>query len=421
MSSPTDVLIVGAGPVGMLTALALAQGMKGSGASVRVIEREPQIINSPRAPIYFPSTLLVLEELGLLPELEALGFKNRAFGTHVPEFGHSSVVITQPTEGIAHDYQLHLGQHEVARVAMEHAQRLGVEVLFGREIVGFTDEGAGVVAEVSGPDGPESYAAKWLIGCDGARSSVRKLAGIDFAGFTWPERFVATNVIFPFDELGYEQANFVCDPINMAVIAKLDTKGLWRCTYMEDAALPEETALERIPQRYEWFMQGRTDYQLVSASPYMLHQRAGETLVKGRVLLAGDAAHATNPCGGLGLTSGLWTGMVLADVLGAVLRGEEDENILQRFSDERRRVFWEVVSPAATENKRMLHESDPAQRQKDLGFIKALDTDPESGALLMLFAFKVIGDVLRPNSRWADADPSDRVAINIRDRKGQLH
>jgi 2-polyprenyl-6-methoxyphenol hydroxylase-like FAD-dependent oxidoreductase len=113
MSNKTDVLIVGAGPVGMLTALALAQ----TGASVRVIEREGQIINSPRAAVYFPSTLLVLEELGILDELEAVGFRNWDFGTHIPEFGYHSVVKAQKIDGIKWDYQLHAGQHEVARGA----------------------------------------------------------------------------------------------------------------------------------------------------------------------------------------------------------------------------------------------------------------------------------------------------------------
>ena len=250
---------------------------------------------------------------------------------------------------------------------------------------------------------------------------MRKLAGIEFEGHTWPERFVATNVKFDFTKLGYQQANFVCDPVNMAVIAQLDRDGLWRCTYMEDSSLPVETYEDRIHQRYEWFMQGSKDYEIVSSSPYMLHQRAGETLHKGHVLLAGDAAHATNPCGGLGLTSGVWTGMVLADILGAVLRGEEDESILDRFSDERRRVFWEVVTPAATENKRMLQERDPEQRQKDLAAVRALSEDPDSGAMLMLFAYKVIGDVLRPNSRWKDADPTPKVVPHIAARKGQIH
>jgi 2-polyprenyl-6-methoxyphenol hydroxylase-like FAD-dependent oxidoreductase len=409
----SDVLIVGAGPVGMLTALTLAQ----AGASVRVVEKEPHIIESPRAAVYFPSTLIILQELGLLDELLEIGFTNRTFGTHIPEFGYHSVVVTQPVEGIPFAYQLHAGQHDVARVAMEHAQKLGVEVLFDHAVTGFTEDAEGITVTAGGQD----FRARWLIGCDGARSTVRKLAGIEFEGHTWPERFVATNVKFPFQELGYQQANFVCDPVNMAVIAQLDRDGLWRCTYMEDSSLPLESYEDRIHQRYEWFMAGRKDYELVSSSPYMLHQRAGATLRKGRVLLAGDAAHATNPCGGLGLTSGVWTGVVLADVLGAVLRGEADEDILDRFSDERRRVFWQVVSPAATENKRMLQETDMEARQQDLAHIRALDENPESGALLMLFAYKVIGDVLRPGSRWADADPSSRVAIDISGRQGQIH
>jgi len=412
-----DVIVVGAGPVGMLTALALAQ----TGASVTVLEQEPEIVDSPRAAVYFPSTLIILEELGLLGELNEIGFQNRTFGTHIPEFGYSSVVTTEPIEGIPYDYQLHAGQHEVARVAMVHAIKLGVEVLFNHEVTGLEDGADGVMVTTTGEQGEQIFEARWLIAADGARSTVRKLAGIAFEGHTWPERFVATNVRFDFTRLGYSQANFVCDPVNMAVIAQLDRAGLWRCTYMEDSALPLGTYEERIHQRYEWFMRGSKDYEIVSSSPYMLHQRAAATLRKGHVLLAGDAAHATNPCGGLGLTSGVWTGMVLADVLGAVLRGKEDESLLDRYSDARRKVFWEVVSPAATENKRMLQERDPKQRQKDLAAVKALSEDPDSGAMLMLFAYKVIGDVLREGSRWKQADPTPRVLPQIAGRQGQIH
>src|SRR3569623_3113213 len=106
MPEMKEVIIVGAGPVGMLTALALAQ----TGAKVTVLEQEPHIINSPRAAVYFPSTLIILEELELLDELNKIGFQNRTFGTHVPEFGYTSVVTTAPSEGIPFDYQLPAGQ-----------------------------------------------------------------------------------------------------------------------------------------------------------------------------------------------------------------------------------------------------------------------------------------------------------------------
>src|SRR3569623_2119957 len=106
MPEMNDVIVVGAGPVGMLTALALAQ----TGAKVTVLEQEPYIINSPRAAVYFPSTLIILEELGILDELNEIGFQNRTFGTHIPEFGYSSVVTTEPIEGIPFDYQLPAGQ-----------------------------------------------------------------------------------------------------------------------------------------------------------------------------------------------------------------------------------------------------------------------------------------------------------------------
>ncbi len=111
-------------------------------------------------------------------------------------------------------------------------------MLFNHRVTALEDGDTGVTVTAQTPDGERTFAAKWLIGADGARSTVRKLAGIEFEGHTWPERFVATNVKFDFRKLGYEQANFVCDPVNMAVIALLDRDGLWRCTYMEDSALP---------------------------------------------------------------------------------------------------------------------------------------------------------------------------------------
>jgi 3-(3-hydroxy-phenyl)propionate hydroxylase/6-hydroxy-3-succinoylpyridine 3-monooxygenase len=117
-----------------------------------------------------------------------------------------------------------------------------------------------------------------------------------------------------------------------------------------------------------------------------MHQRAASTLRAGRVLLAGDAAHATNPTGGLGLTSGLFDTYVLSEALAAVVNGEADETVLDEYARERRRVFVEVVNPAASNNKRMVyHSSDPVRLEQDLEELRRLTTDEDFVVKRLMF------------------------------------
>jgi len=416
MMQSTQVLIVGAGPVGLLTAVALAQ----SGVDVVVVEAEGQLNDSPRAAVYFSVSLVALRELGLLPDLEASSLKVTGFGFHAPAFDYHPVLSMSCMTGITFDYQLHCGQHVVARIAMEHARRMGVRVLFSHKLVGLTQSRGGVVAELATPEGPKSLEASWMIGADGARSSVRRLLDVEFEGHTWPNRFVATNIYCDMAACGYQPSNFICDPVYGGVVAQLDAHGLWRLTYHESAEHPAETFLERLPAKFAGFIPAGVPYRIHSASPYVIHQRCATRLRTGRVLLAGDAAHATNPCGGLGLTTGLWSGMILADVLNEVIAGRSDDAILDRYSDERRRVFWEITSPGASENKRMMEEANHEQRLEDLEGVRAMAEDPEVAKLMMLFPFRVIGNLLREDSRWKDADPTPRAGVDLGARGSQL-
>jgi len=412
----TEVLIVGAGPVGLLSALALAQQK----VRVTVIEAESALNDSPRAAVYFPTSLLAIQELGVLEDLDRRGLRAQRYGHHVPDLNYRGVVSLEVLTGITFDYQIHAGQNVLGEVALEHAQREGARVLFNHRITGLQQDAQAVTARIATPAGDIDIRADWVIGADGARSSVRKLLGLQFEGHTWPNRFVATNVYFDFASLGYEPANFVCDPVYGGVIALLDHEGLWRLTYQEDGALPVEAFMERLPERYAHFIPPGMKYEIKAARPYTLHQRCTERLRVGRVLLAGDAAHATNPCGGLGLTTGLWTGMILTDLLGAVIAGDADAQILDRYSDERRRVFWEVTSPGATENKRMLEEKDPEQRRRDLDLVHAAVTNPDSARLMMGFPFKVIGDPIRAESRWRYMDPMAEAGVDLGARRSQV-
>ncbi|HUN26491.1 MAG TPA: FAD-dependent monooxygenase [Steroidobacteraceae bacterium] len=412
----TDVLIVGAGPVGLLSALALVQ----KGVGVTVIEADARLNDSPRAAIYFPSTLCALQELGVLEDLERRGFRNARLGHHVPGLGFRALMTLEVLRGITFDYMVHAGQDVVDEVALEHARRRGARVLFEHCLTGLEQDAGGATARIATPAGERVLRASWVIGADGARSTVRHLLGVDFEGHTWANRFVATNVYCDFPAAGYEPANFICDPVYSGVVALLDREGLWRLTYQEDAALPVETFMERLPERYAHFIPAGMHYQIKAARPYTIHQRCAARLRVGRVCLAGDAAHATNPLGGLGLTTGVWTGLILSDLLGAVIGGEAEAAILDRFSQERRRVFWEVTSPGATENKRMAEEKDLEQRRRDLATVQAAADNPEIARLMMAFPFKVIGDPLRENSRWRGFDPTAPAGIDLSARRSQV-
>src|SRR5690606_36812588 len=170
----------------------------------------------------------------------------------------------------------------------------------------------------------------------------------------------------PFPDFGFASDNMIADPVNWAVVGRLGRENLWRLTYGEDASLPEETILERLPARFEEILpDASVPYRIDNFSPYRVHQRCASTFRVGRVLLAGDAAHACTPCGGPGLTGGVLDADALSDALGAVIRGQAGEEILDFSAQERRRVFLEVASPLSTNFKRMLSESDPANRAED--------------------------------------------------------
>src|SRR6185369_10611620 len=149
-------------------------------------------------------------------------------------------------------------------------------------------------------------------------------------------------------------------------------------TYAESLDLPVETVPERMPRFFEAVLPGDKDYELVHYAPYRMHQRAADTFRLGRVLLAGDAAHATNPTGGLGLTSGLLDVEVLYPALAAVVRGTAPEEVLDRYAADRRQIFLEVASPQATELKRLVyHSTDPARLAADLAGLRTVAADRE--------------------------------------------
>jgi 3-(3-hydroxy-phenyl)propionate hydroxylase/6-hydroxy-3-succinoylpyridine 3-monooxygenase len=383
-----EVLIVGAGPVGLLNALGLAR----AGIKVTLLEREPYIVDSPRAAVYHWSVLEGLERLGLLEEARTIGFPKQDYSYLVFRTHEMISWTLEPLAAITpYPYNVHLGQNKLAEIALKHLQRMpNVSVHWNTRFVGLTQDARGVTVTARAPDGPREFRAGWVIGADGAGSGVRHALGLSFDGMTWPERFVATNIYYDFENDGYARSTLMIDPQYGAIIAKLDNSGLWRCTYCEDASLPEESVLERMPEYFRVILSRPQDRRLAMHSPYRMHQRTAPRYRVGRVVLAGDAAHATNPTGGYGLTGGLFDTFVLYEALAAVIHGEIGDEVLDRYSEERKRVFLEYASPRATENKRLIyHSDDPVRLEEDLKQLRRLATDEDFVLQTVMFTKKL--------------------------------
>jgi 2-polyprenyl-6-methoxyphenol hydroxylase-like FAD-dependent oxidoreductase len=386
--SDSSVIVVGAGPVGVLTALGLAR----SGVPVTVLECEPAVVNSPRAIVYHWSVLAGLDRLGVLADVKRIGLVKQDYMYRIFSTGETIPWSLAPLEShTSYAYNVHLGQNKLAEIALEHLRRLPrTAVAWNTRVTGLSQDSAGVTVQAMTPEGEREFRAGWVVGADGARSAVRQVLGLDFAGTTWPERFVATNVRYDFEQLGLARATLQIDARYGAIIVKIDESGLWRCTYCEDASLPEQGVLERMPAYFAAVLAPGTTYHLEQYSPYRMHQRAAERFRVGRVVLAGDAAHVTNPTGGLGLTSGMFDCFVLYEALAAVIHGEVGVEVLDRYSEERRRIFWDLASPQACENKRLIyHSSDPLRLEQDLKTLRRYAADPNFVIERSLFTQKL--------------------------------
>jgi 2-polyprenyl-6-methoxyphenol hydroxylase-like FAD-dependent oxidoreductase len=392
------VLIVGAGPTGLISALGLAK----RGAEVTIIDCEPGVVASPRATVYLPSTLRVLDELDLLADAQQVGLTGYELDIHFKLTGHVGRndyrLISDLTP---YPYRLHFGQHELERMLVRQLLELPhAQVHWNTTFEALEEKSHAVAVRVRTPDGARSLEFGWVIGADGARSAVRHAMGVPFDGFTWAETFMATNVHYDFESCGYAYSNLIADADNWAVIVRLDRQEhFWRVSYGESSDLSEDERLQRIPDRFRHFMPQGMPWQLERANSYRVHQRSAAAYRLGRVILAGDAAHATNPIGGLGLTSGIQDAITLVHCLGAVIAGEATDDILDWYAYERRRCFLEVVNPSATEFKRRAQEADPNRRRQDEANFRAMQDDREMMRAALMSNFALCSRPYRTNWR----------------------
>jgi 2-polyprenyl-6-methoxyphenol hydroxylase-like FAD-dependent oxidoreductase len=392
MNADANVLVVGAGPTGLLAALGLAR----MGIAVTVVDQELSPSKAPRATNYMPPVVKVLDSFGVLDEVLRVALKNDTFWQYYKlEDQRVPVCFDVVKDLTPYHYGVQCGQHTLASVILEHLAKLPhVKVLWGRQVLGIQQDATGVATTLQSAQGTETLRSDWVVGADGARSAVRRSIGATFEGHTWPERFVATNVWLDLEEHGFGKTTLVHHPVDWAVTVKINKEGLWRVTYGEDASLPEDEVLRRIPERYGRILPAsalRATYDIESAAPYRVHQRCADRLRVGRVLLAGDAAHITNPVGGMGLNTGALDAAHVVTALGAVIQGRCDDKVLDFYDADRRRVYWEVTNSTSTEHKRRLREPSPVRRAQDFGLLVAARENPHIARAIVMSFFDAEG------------------------------
>jgi 3-(3-hydroxy-phenyl)propionate hydroxylase len=383
------VIIVGAGPVGMVCALALNQ----YGVPVTVLEQEPAPVEDQRAASLHPTTLEMLDDLGVTEKIIPLGlistayrFHDRVSGEVVAEFD-----LDRMRDEFRFPFVLQYEQYKLtASIAAEYGNASGFDVRFSHEVTGLTQSADGVDVEVRSPDGMERIRGSYVIGCDGGRSAVRKLAGIEFEGFTYPERFIKTATSFDFGKANPKVAfrNYFSDPNEWCNLFKVQGKrppGLWRAIFPIGANESDEAALEpeRIEARLQKFFPNSGHYEIEYVNVYGAHQCVAATFRKGRVLLAGDSAHVNNPIGGMGMNGGIHDGVNLAGKLARVIHGEAGEELLDLYSRQRRHAAVKYVQAQTIANKRLMEERDPAVRKTNFEALRRTAENPDTARAYM--------------------------------------
>ena len=363
-SSP--VIVAGAGPVGLLTALALASRE----VPVLVLEAESALTHDLRAGTFHPPTLEMLAPYGVTDEM-------RRTGIEVPRWQHRDRVegvIAEWDLGLIADetpypYRFHLEQHRLTPILFDRLMRFPhAAVRFGVSVADVGQDGSRAWVDAETPGGAERIEGAWLVGADGGRSAVRKAIGVEFEGFTWPERFVVVSTRHDFGAHGFTPNAYVADPDQWAAVFKMpdaEPGGLWRIAFPVPPDEPDERTLSEaeVERRMQYFVPRAGRYAIRYKSIYRVHQRVAREFRRGRVLLAGDAAHLNNPLGAFGLNGGIHDAVNLAEKLAAVCRGEADEALLDRYVRQRRTVNVEYVQEGSIRNLRTLAERDPAARK----------------------------------------------------------
>jgi len=371
----THVLIAGAGPVGLVSALVLAR----EGVRVTVIEAAAQLSMDLRASTFHPPTLDMLARYGLTDTLVRQGLVARYTQQRDRQEGVIAEFDMQLLSGDTdHPFRLQCEQWKLTQLIKSQLDAMPhVSFHFKARIESVVQDSDCVRAAVTIDGQAHEIEASHLIGADGAWSAVRRSHDIEFEGYTYPERFLVVSTEFEFADhlpkLSY--VNYCSDPHEWCVLLRVPT--LWRVLFPTPASETDEECLSdaSVERRLQNLVPRPEPYQTAHRTLYKVHQRVARQFRKGQVFLAGDAAHINNPLGGMGMNGGVHDAINLCSKLLQVLLHGADDTLLDRYERQRRTIAIEYINASTARNKREIEERDPVERRKTQDALRATAAD----------------------------------------------
>ena len=401
MANDGKIIIAGGGPVGLIAGLILGR----AGVDVTVFDAGDIVHQEPRAATIHPATLDILDELGVYERIEPLGIVCPIVNYYdqkelLASFDHG--ILAGETR---HPWVLQCEQDKLSRVLFAMARDVpNLKIRTETEVLDCSQSADAVEVDVQFDAGKrERINGRYLIGADGARSTVRRRIGVEFEGFTYGERFMIIGTPYDFSQAGYAYRNYISDPVewyNLFKIAWKRPPGVYRLVVPVslDEVLDQDRILETCQRKFQRFHPRSEPYEIVLYDSYVVHQRVAASFREGRVILAGDAAHLNSPIGAMGMNSGIHDAVNLATNLLRVLNGEEDEGALDRYARQRRHVAVTHVQTATIANKKNMEQRDPETRRKYREEMRRASEDP---ALAKKFLMRTsLIDSLRDAAQW---------------------
>jgi 3-(3-hydroxy-phenyl)propionate hydroxylase len=357
------VVIVGAGPVGLTAAIDLAQ----RGVPVVVLDDADRIGEGSRAICFSKHTLEIMDRLGVG---ERLAEKGVTWQLGKVFLGHDLVYSfdLQPEPGHKMPAFINLQQYYLESYLVERAAELAaIDLRWANRVSGIERRNDGVRVTIATPDGDYELDADWLVACDGARSTVRELLDLGFAGLTFEERFLIADVKMAAD-YPTERWFWFDPPFHSGQSALLHRQpdDVWRIDLQlgPDADPEEERKPARVLPRLKRML-GERRFELEWVSIYRFDCRRLERFVHGRVIFAGDSAHQVSPFGARGANSGVEDAENLAWKLALILSGETPASLLDSYEIERGQAADENIAHSTHSTDFIAPRSDHARVLRD--------------------------------------------------------